>query len=451
MNYHRLLLRRLEEGRPLRIALLGLSKFTTMYLAQARVSPGVHVVAVGESDPEAARRAMLALGWPSEQIIAQTPEAALRQGSTCVTEDIELILRTGAIELVIESGSDAVAAVAYALQAFRARKHVIMVSTAADALVGPWLARKAREAGVVYSAAYGEAPALACELIDWARTSGFEVVAAGRSARHLPGWEFGSPDTVEERCDPPLDPERSNAAERQRVNAFLDGTKPALEMAGVANTCALMPAAGGLSFPPCGTPDLPRVLRLREDGGVLERIGQVEVVASIARNGEPVARDLGRGVFVIFRAQTEAGALRMRDWFRDYEISCDETRRYGAVYRPSQLRGLELGMAVASVGLRHEPTGSPHTWNADVASFAKRDLQTGETLEGAGGRCVYGRLLPAQDALALGALPIGLAAGARMMRDLPSGACVRWSDVELPAVSDALRLRREMENAYAPD
>ncbi|MBL8484697.1 MAG: hypothetical protein JNJ60_21060, partial [Rhodocyclaceae bacterium] len=263
MNYHRLLLRRLEEGRPLRIALLGLSRFTIMYLAQARVSPGVHVVAVGDSEPEAARRSLMTLGWPAEQLTAQTPEAALRRGSTCVTDDWESILRTQAIELVIESGADAVAAVAYALQAFRARKHVIMVSTAADALVGPWLARKAREAGVVYSLAYGEAPALACELIDWARTAGFEVVAAGRSARHLPGWEFGSPDTVEERCDPPLDPARADDAERRRVNAFLDGTKPALEMAGVANTCALMPAAVGLSFPPCGTLDLPRVLRPR--------------------------------------------------------------------------------------------------------------------------------------------------------------------------------------------
>jgi predicted homoserine dehydrogenase-like protein len=164
-------------------------------------------------------------------------------------------------------------------------------------------------------------------------------------------------------------------------NSFLDGTKSAIEMAAVANATGLTPAPGGLSFPACAMEDLPRVLKPRDEGGVLHHAGQVEVVSSLQRDGSPVGRDLRWGVYVVFSAGTEY----VRRCFREYGLMTDESGNYSALYRPYHLIGLELGISVASVVLRGEPTGAPFDFRADVAAVAKRDLKPGDMLDGEGG------------------------------------------------------------------
>jgi predicted homoserine dehydrogenase-like protein len=224
-------------------------------------------------------------------------------------------------------------------------------------------------------------------------------------------------------------------------NSFLDGTKSAIEMAAVANATGLTPAPGGLSFPPCGVDDLPRVLRPRADGGQLHHAGQVEVISSLERDGRPVFRDLRWGVYVTFAA----GSGYVERCFKEYGLVTDETGRYSAMYKPFHLIGLELGISVASAGLLGEPTGRPDGWRADAVATAKRDLKAGEVLDGEGGHLVYGRLLPAAASRAAGALPIGLAHGVRLARPVTDGEPVRWGDVEVDAGSEAVRVRREME------
>jgi predicted homoserine dehydrogenase-like protein len=231
-------------------------------------------------------------------------------------------------------------------------------------------------------------------------------------------------------------------------NSFLDGTKSAIEMAAVANATGLAPAPDGLAFPPCGVDDLPRVLRPRDEGGGLHQAGQVEVISSVERDGRPVFRDLRWGVYATFRAGDPSGEDYVRRCFREYGFSTDPSGRYSAMYKPYHAIGLELGISVASVGLRREPTGAPLAWHGDVVATAKRDLAAGETLDGEGGYTVYGTLVPASRSLALGALPLGLAHGARLVRPVAARAVVRRDDVTLDAAESGVVVRAEMEAAF---
>jgi predicted homoserine dehydrogenase-like protein len=234
----------------------------------------------------------------------------------------------------------------------------------------------------------------------------------------------------------------------QMFNSFLDGTKSAIEMAAVANATGLVPAPEGLAFPPCGVDDLPRALRPRDEGGHLHHAGQVEVISSVERDGRPVFRDLRWGVYVTFRAGDAGGEDYVRRCFREYGFSTDPSGRYSAMYKPYHAIGLELGISVASVGLRGEPTGQAQDWHGDVVATAKRALAAGETLDGEGGFTVYGKLMPARASLDLGGLPLGLANRVKLTRAVAANAPVRWDDVAFDANDPAVAFRREMEAAF---
>ena len=166
------------------------------------------------------------------------------------------------------------AGTAHAFEAIAHGKHIIMVNVEADVLVGPLLARRAREAGVVYSLAYGDQPALIAEQVDWARACGLEVIAAGKGTKYLPAYHTSTPETVWEHYGLTSEEARQGGMNPQMFNSFLDGTKSAIEMAAVANATGLSPAPGGLSFPPCGVDDLASVLRPAAEGGILHQIGR---------------------------------------------------------------------------------------------------------------------------------------------------------------------------------
>jgi predicted homoserine dehydrogenase-like protein len=171
--------------------------------------------------------------------------------------------------------------------------------------------------------------------------------------------------------------------------SFLDSTKSALEMAAVANSCDLEPPSDGLLFPPVGTHELASKLKPESQGGLLEKDGTVEVVSCLNLNGSPVKNDLRWGVYVVI----EAGNDYQRDCFAQYGLKTDASGRYAATYKPYHFIGLELGISIASIMLRGEPTGQVKSWRADVVATAKRDLQVGEKLDGEGGHMVVSQLL----------------------------------------------------------
>lgn len=434
---------RAEAGRPLRVGLVGAGKFGSMYLSQVRRTPGMHLVAVADLSPERAREALLRVGWEPERLSATSFAQAAKNGSTYLLDDAMALVAADEIEIVIDATGHPSSGIAHALACCRHGKHIVMVNVEADALAGPLLAQRAREAGVVYSLAYGDQPALICELVDWARAAGFDVVAAGKGTKYLPEYHRSTPDTVWRHYGIDEKDARAGGMNAQMFNSFLDGTKSAIEMAAVANATGLSAPSEGLSFPPCGVDDLPRLLCPRADGGVLSARGQVEVVSSLERDARPVSRDLRWGVYVCFAADSEY----VRRCFREYGLVTDPGGNYSAMYKPYHLIGLELGITVASVGLRAEPTGAPQAWRADVVATAKRALKAGDRLDGEGGYTVYGRLMPAQASRAIEGLPLGLANGVVLVRDVAEGAPLRWSDVRFDADDEAVRIRREMERS----
>ncbi len=444
MNLHRLLAERQASGTPLRIGVIGAGKFAAMFLAQAPRIPGLQVVAIGDLDVPRARETLARVGWAQERFAAGTFGQAIDAGTTLVTDDVAAVIGHPAIEVIVESTGNPPAAVGHALQAFAAKKHVVMVTVEADAFCGPLLARKAREAGVVYSLAYGDQPALICELVDWARAAGFDIVAAGRGHKWLPHYYRSTPDTVWENYGLTSEQAKQGGMNPQMFNSFLDGTKPAIESTAVANATGLTPAPGGLAFPPCGIDDLPHILRPAEAGGLLHHRGQVEVVSSLERDGRPVFRDIRWGVWVV----VEAGNDYVERCFKEYGMVTDASGRFAAMYRRWHLIGLEVSLSIASAALRREPTGCPTGFRADVVATAKRDLLAGEMLDGEGGYTVWGKLVPAADSLRQGGFPIGLAHRVKLTKPVQEGAPVTWSDVAIDQTAEAVRVRREMESLF---
>jgi predicted homoserine dehydrogenase-like protein len=444
-----MLLSRGAQGRPLRVALIGAGKFGAMYLAQAKHTPGIHVVAVVDLEPARARASLGRVGWHDERIAARTLVEAARSGTTCIMDDALAAIAAPEVEIVIDATGHPAAGIRHVLACCRHGKHVVMVNVEADALAGPLLAERARAAGIVYSLAYGDQPALICEMVDWCRTAGFEVVAAGKGTKYLPEYHASTPATVWPYYGFTEEIVAAGDFNAKMFNSFLDGTKSAIEMAAVANATGLAPAPEGLHFPPCGVDDLPRILRPRSEGGTLHSVGQVEVISSVERDGRPVFRDLRWGVYVTFRAGDAGSEAYVRRCFREYGFSTDSSGRYSAMYKPYHAIGLELGISVASVGLRGEPTGQALSWQGDVVATAKRDLAAGETLDGEGGYTVYGKLLPAAASLLLGGLPLGLAHGVTLKRAVSAHDYVRWEDVSYDADDEAVRFRREMEAGAA--
>src|SRR6516164_7576554 len=435
MNLHRMGLQRAAAGRPVRVGLIGAGKFGTMFLAQVPTMPGIDVAVIADLDLERARDVCRTLGWDAARI-AKTVFVA-SGAEACVHPEIEV---------VVEATGVPAAGIAHARGAIAAQKHIVMVNVEADVLAGPLLAEEAQAAGVVYSLAYGDQPALVCELVDWARACGFEVAAAGKGTKYLPAYHAVTPDDVWAHYGLTPDEARRGGMNPQMFNSFLDGTKSAIEMAAIANACDLAVPADGLKFPPCGVDDLPQLLRDRAAGGILDRDGMVEVVSCLERDGCSVIRDLRWGVYVVLKAPTAYA----RACFKEYGLKTDKSGWYAAMYKPYHLSGLELGISILSAALRGEPTGQPHGFRGDAVAVAKRALHAGEMLDGEGGYTVWGKLMPAERSLAVGALPIGLAHKVELLCDVVVGEILRWADVQMPE-SEAVRARRDMERRFAPE
>ena len=434
MNLYAKLVER--KDKPLRIGLIGAGKFAAMYLAQVPKTPGVRLVAIADLAPANARANLERVGWPAE-LVRNTP----------ITEDWRKVAAHPEVDIVIEATGNPMAAVEHVLTAFAHGKHVVMVTVEADAFCGPLLARKAAEAGVVYSLAYGDQPALICDLVDWARAAGFPVIAAGRGHKWLPHFAQSTPETVWGYYG--LTPEQAQIGglNPKMFNSFLDGSKPAIETSAVCNATGLTPAPEGLLYPPGAIDEIPALMRPRGEGGTLHHKGQVEVISSLRADGAPIDYDIRFGVFVVFEGESEY----IRRCFSEYGVRTDPSGRYACLYKRWHLIGLEVGISVASVGLRREPTGCATGWRADAVALAKRDLKVGEILDGEGGYTVVGRLMPAADSLEKSCLPLGLAHGWKMLRPVPAGQPLTWRDVACDESSTAVRARREMESAIAPD
>ena len=425
------LVKRVET--PVQVGLIGAGKFGSMFLSQVPTTVGLHIRAIADLDPDRARQACRTVGWTDEEI-----------SQTKFYDSAEAMMNAGGIDVLVESTGNPIAGITHAKLAISHEIHIVMVNVEADVLAGGILAKEAREAGIVYSMAYGDQPALTIELVEWARATGFNVVAAGKGTKYMPAYHYSTPETVWDHYG--ITPQHAAEAgmNSQMFNSFLDGTKSALEMAAISNGTGLTAPDNGLNFPAAGMDDLANVLRPRNVGGQLDRSGMVEVVTSIERDGRPVYKDLRWGVYVVIEAPNEYASA----CFKQYGMNTDSTGRFSAMYKPFHLIGLELNISILSAALLNKPTGTTLDFHSDVVATAKRDLKAGEILDGEGGFTVYGTLMPATNSLNLKALPIGLAHRVKLKNNILRDQTISWNDVEIDHTSGAVETRKAMEALY---
>ncbi len=446
MNLSTMLLSRSAQGRPVRVGLIGAGKFGSMVLSQAQKIDGLHMVGVADLAVSRARESMKRVGWPEERYGATSAGDAIRSGRTFITDDVAALLACEEIDCVIEATGHPIAGTRHALAAIEHGKHVVMVNVEADVMVGPILAEKARAKGLVYSMAYGDQPALICELVDWVRSCGFELTSAGKGMNFEPRYRYSTPDTVWDFFGWTKEEVAKGDFNPKMYNSFTDGTKAAIEMAAVANGTGLDCPDNGLAFPPAGLHDLAKVFRPAADGGRMARSGLVDIAASQEPDGREVVNNIRYGVFVTFKAHNEY----TRGCFKQYGLLTDSSGWYASMWRPFHIIGLETSISVLSAVLRGEPTGSSKEFRGDAVATAKRDMQPGDMLDGEGGFAVWANAITARRSLDLHALPIGLAHNVKLKRAVKRDQIVSFDDVEIVNDLDVVRLRHEMGNRFRP-
>ncbi|SNS87269.1 NAD(P)H-dependent oxidoreductase [Tropicimonas sediminicola] len=441
MGLYEQLLERQELGNPVRVGVVGAGKFGTMFLAQVQRIPGIHVVGVADLRVDVAKSNMIYAGWSAEKLNMPSLDAALTSGGTHVGEDAMAVINCTAVDIVIECTGNPVIAVEHCLASFSAGKHVISATVEADAVCGAALAARAKAAGVIYSQAYGDQPAMTVELVDWARTCGFEVAAAGRGHKWKPEYRFSTPDTVWDHYGLTAEQAQRGRLNPKMFNSFLDGTKPAIECAAISNATGLNAPTNGLTYPSGSIDDIAALMRPRTEGGALEELGMVEVISCLAEDGSMIPNDIRLGVWVVVKATSEY----QKNCFEEYMVSTDDSGLYFCNFKRFHLIGLELGLSVGSVAIRREATGTAKEFRSDVVAVSKKDLKAGEMLDGEGGFCVAGQLRPSAKSVPMRALPLGLTGDIKLVRDVPVDTILTYDDVEIDEGLHAVKLRRECE------
>lgn len=434
------LMARQEEGTPIRVAVIGCGRFGSMVISQLGNAPGMEASIACDLD---IRRASDALSRERRPRIrpVKTDDLgkandALRRGRRVATDDSSIAVQAE-VDVIVEATGNPDIGARHAYQAIMAGKHIVMVTVEADVLVGPILKGMADRAGVVYTVAYGDQPALIEELVDWAVSMGFDVVAAGKGTRHRDAYRHLTPDqALAEYGLTPEQIERSSLNPRM-YNSFLDTTKSSIEMCAVANMTGLVPDVPGMRFPSASVHDIPRLLIPAEHGGILNRHGVVEVVSCLDSAGKEIPDHLRWGVFVVVASRSDY----LRGCMKDYGMAMDPTGRYAVMYRPYHLIGMETPVSIARAVLYRQATGAPKARVCEVVAKAKRDLAAGDVLDGEGGYTVYGSIIEARQADAEMLVPIGLCHAAKVVRPVARDRMLTSDDVEMPEDGFANHLR----------
>ena len=432
-----------QENKPFKIGIIGAGKFSTMFLSQAFITDGFIIAAIADLDFNRAKEALRVAAIDKELNKNSLGEAIKSNDIWFTNSGIELA-QSEELDLVIEATGNPEAGVDHCLAAFKAKTHVVLVTVEADVLCGAALVKRANHAGVVCSMAYGDQPALICELIERVKTSGFEVICAGKGTQYLPIYHKSTPETVWNYYGLSSQEAQAGGMNSKMFNSFLDGTKSAIEMASLANATGLGVPEDGLLFPPVGTSNLAQVLKPKKFGGVLSKSGMVEVVSSLNRDGSKINDDLRFGVYVVFKANSKY----VSRCFSEYGVPVDDSGEYAALWRPVHLIGLELGYSVVKVLLDNQATGATKSFEGDAVSVAKKNLIKGDILDGEGGTKVWGKLIPSRRSLSINALPIGLANKVKLSRNINEGEIITQADVTNIRNSNAYLLRKEMENDF---
>jgi len=439
-----LLAQRAAENRPIRVGIIGTGKFGAGLVAQISQMRGMTTAVIADINLAHARHAYTSSRVPADEIRAAETlnemEDAIRAGKPVVVEDGLLLTASDSVDVIVEATGIPDVGAKMAWHALSNRKHVVMVNVEADVTVGAILRRQADAAGVVYSMVDGDQPACTMHMVDWARSLGFEIVAAGRGTILYADDPDGTPDTVPQRfgfSDEVLERRTINL---KMFNSFRDGTKAQVEMTALANAAGLVPDVRGMHEPSVNLADIPRAFSLRSEGGLLSQHGVVELANSIAPDGKTMLPDpMKMGVFAVIRTEHPF----IQEDLAGYIGKVGGDGHNFLLHRPYHLVAVEAPISIAAAVLLGQATGScAPVPTAECITAAKRDLKAGEVLDGGGGYTVSGLCEKAAVARAENLLPLGLAGGAVLKQDVAKGQAIRYDMVEMKEDSFVAKLRR---------
>ena len=416
---------------PIRIAFIGCGKFVSMFLAQYNHLDKIQIDSIVDLNIDRAKKNCINSGLNSSTV-----------NEINFTNSLDNILDRN-IEIFIEATGNPIVGTVHASKIIKNKKNIILVNVEADITCGKYLSDLAIENNVICSMAYGDQPSLILEQIEWARLNGFSVVCAGKGTKYHPTYEYSTPDTVwghygltKERA------EIESGMNPKMFNSFLCGDKSAIEMCAVSNAANLKCPKNGLTFPAIGVYDIAKKMIPKSDGGLIDFEGQVEVISSIDFDKKDIPNDLRWGVYIVIKAQNEY----VKNCFKDYGMVTDTSGNYSAIWRPYHYIGLELAQSIYSIALDNRATGFTKNYNADVASYAKKDLKKGDKLDGEGGFCARGRLITSEKSKNEKILPLGLTDNAVLKKDINKDDIISLNDVELNLPQEVVKAREYQYN-----
>jgi len=409
---------------------------------------GIRVRVLADLDVERALRGFTENGWTREQVAVTDrlgeAQDALRAGRPVATPD-PLLPPQLDVRAVVESTGVPEVGAEVAAASIEHGRHTVMLNVEADVVVGPLLARRAGERGVVYTLAAGDQPGAIFEMVEWARVLGFEIVCAGRGTVLFPDDHHATPEKYAEIA-------ARNGMNPKMYNEFRDGTKSQLEMVAVSNVLKMPPARRGMHEPHCRWQDLGRVFALEAAGGLLEQPGVVDMANAVDGSGEYVHEDkVFPGVFVVVTSSHPGVRSAMSALFEPgFGGTAQQWGPNWGLFRPYHLACVEVPMSVVRAIVQGRPTGALQGGMvAELVAMAKRDLRPGDQLDGGGGYTVYGLSDRAKAAREEGLLPFGFAYSGRMRRPVARDQPLTWDDVEVDTSTRLYEMRREQDRLFA--
>ena len=442
----RKLLEHLENiQNPIKVGLVGCGRFGSMAASQIFRTTGMRLSLVCDINTQSAITNLVNAGIPKYLLNDTSIKSQISQKTDTTTIDVTdnfSSLLASDLDVIVESTGNPEVGAYNAYQAIQSEKHLIMVNVEADVLVGPILNKLALSKNVVYSLAFGDQPALIEELYDWALSTGFEVVTAGKGTKYLPEYRKAKPDDAYKRYGYSQNEFKESKLNPKMYNSFLDGTKSAVEMCSVANMTGMIPDVPGMHFPPASINDIPSILIPKSEGGILSKNNVVEVISCLNRDGSEIINSLRWGVFIVITTDSKY----LRNCIKEYGVPTDSTGKYAVMWRPYHFVGMETPISVAKAYLYKEATGSPQNQTCEVVARAKKPLSSKELLEGEGGNNVYGALVEQKYAIDNNLLPIGLCDKAKLIMSVNDDHFIRMDEVEINQSNFAADLRNSTTN-----
>ena len=428
LNMDSKLQKREEEGKIIRTGIVGAGQMGRGLVTQMALMKGIMPSIVSDINVDNAVNAFLYAGVDRFDIVvcdsAAKANSAMERGKYVAIADTNIIAQANLLDCVIDATGIPDVGARVARDAILNHKHVVMLNVETDVVIGPYLKRLAEKQGVIYTGSAGDEPGAVMELYSFAKAIGMDVKVMGKGKNNKLAYDCTPDSVMEEATRRKMSP--------KMLCAFKDGSKTMVELAAMSNATGMIPDVIGCHCIESDVAGLNEKFKLIKDGGCLNRFGVVDFVNGIAP-----------GVFVVVSTENEEVAYQM-----SYLLM--GSGPLWTLYRPYHLCILETPLSVAKAIIDGEPTIVPiDGLVSECITVAKRDIKSGETIDGIGGYTTYGSIATLEDSDKNGYVPYGLVTDStKVTRDFKKGELLTLSGVELDTSTMIYHLRKEQDAFY---